>query len=116
MTTTAPDRQPSTPGQALRWYASREDVVSSPEGQAWAAKLRRWADELDAAPTTYSLPAEPAPGELWDVTGKRWSADPDDYPPRLWWCDDQTKAPQYWPDLLRRGPLSPAPPAGTEAD
>lgn len=53
MTTTAPDRQPATPGQALRWAAARwrRQAVGVNEWDT-AAALCRWADELDAAPTS----------------------------------------------------------------
>lgn len=115
MTTT--DR-PSTPAEALRWYARRENVGDSPEGRAWAEQLRRWADELDAAPRRYELPPEPGPEvtELWDVIGIRWFHDADDLKPYLWWSDGNAYPPRYWRELLARGWLSTAPPTTEETN
>lgn len=121
---------PATPGQddmrreraILRWAADRlmadEPVYRTGQNEraAIAGQLRRWADEMDAAPGVYQLPAEPDVAELWDVRGLRWTRTPDDHPPYLWWCDDESKGPRYWRDLLLRGPLSTAPPAGTEGE
>lgn len=73
MTTTDPTTaQPATPADALRWYASR--AVLSPEGHAWAVKLRRWADELDTAPTATA--PQPAPLDLTEIVIRANEATP----------------------------------------
>lgn len=48
---------PATPAEALRWYADSPECGMSPEGRAWSANLRRWADDLDAARSTDPGPA-----------------------------------------------------------
>lgn len=133
MTATDPTApaQPATPGQALRWAAERLTKQVHALGQPVYADqvldgLRRWADELDAAPAVYTLPPEPPETviELWDCHGCRWGRDK----PGHWLLLEQADAGEGrvwhlvipcivpWRALLaEQGPLSTAPPAGTGA-
>lgn len=125
MTTTAPDRQPSTPGQAQREivaYIVDRAVAAGARNRSATLKvaddiLRQVrAGELDAAPTVYALPAEPPEGtRLWTrhgtaVTASRSHGDD----PYLWW--DAEGEIYRWAGVLGQlAPLSTAPPEPTEA-
>lgn len=117
MTTAAPPGQPATPAEALRTAAERmAENGFAMRGGLICNMLRRWADELDAAPATYTLPAEPGPEvtELWGHGTASWF----ERMPGGW----RAKADEHgeystisWLDVLvaqRR--LSTVPPAGTE--
>jgi hypothetical protein len=107
---TATEHQPATPAEALRWAADR------PQMAAWtgcAAELNRWADELDAAPRRYELPAEPEATELWDRDGVMWARNAAD---GLWRpADDPDDIGIPWAEALEYGPLSTNPPTTEEA-
>jgi hypothetical protein len=80
MTTTPP---PATPAHALRgavaWLA--EEGPTFTDGQREYGSILSWlaerADELDAAPVTFELPAEPSAKitTLWSNFGTRWDRD-----------------------------------------
>lgn len=110
MTTT--DRQPSTPAEALRWAADRLDNMHVFSGSESRTLLCRWADELDAAPTTYSMPAEPPESvtELWDRDGGKVERNTNRH--GGWWYRGMV---WRWLLLLEdAGPLSTVPPQRTE--
>jgi hypothetical protein len=118
---------PTTPAEALRWAADRIDwplplaLAGDPPPSGTDARaawrLRRWADELAAAPTTWELPAEPGPEVVAvdDGHGCRWERDVPGHwrlvrqAPGAWhpagWCV------KPWRSLLSdHSPLSAAPP------
>lgn len=116
MTATDPTApaQPATPGQALRWAAERLTKQVHALGQPVYADqvldgLRRWADELDAAPATYSLPECPGCAAMvkrWHRKAAVEGLDPAEPPPII-----QGAACRQ----CGGSPLSTAPPAGTGA-
>jgi hypothetical protein len=113
---TATTDLPTTPAEALRWAATRwvREAFGVNEWPTPEA-LRLWADELDAAPTTWALPPEPGPEvvELWDQGGERWERSDDEDAPDGW-VRDRGEGVYEWAEMLMHGPLSAVPPEQTE--
>jgi hypothetical protein len=71
----------------------------------YAGELRRWADELDAAPATWQLPPEPGPEvRLRGRSGLRWRR----YP--AGWSNGVRHAIEWSYLLATDSPLSAVPP------
>lgn len=111
----------------LRWAADRIEHLAKTGGlDPRVSKddlLRRWADELDAAPAVYTLPPEPPDGtRLKDRGGGIWQRDGRyiaTWTLVVTFRGETPYAPvrRHWHELLMAGaPLMTAPPAGTEGD
>jgi hypothetical protein len=116
MTTT---HEPATHSAALRWAADQLDLPA--HIRQW---LRRRAAELDAAPTTWELPAEPGPEVVAvdDGHGCRWERDVPGHWRLVWQAPaaqgrvwHPTLCVKPWRSLLAdHGRLSAAPPEPPE--
>lgn len=133
MTTTAPDRQLSTPAQAPDLVVLADDLEEAKDNihhpdaiyDPWALRafriaeelldeVRRLRGELDAAPTVYALPAEPPVPvtELCSNHGTHWRRHPTR---RGYWVGPQGGTMSWRGLLLATEWLSTVPPERTEA-
>lgn len=109
--------QPATPGDTLQLAAGRFAPDSDYLGWEVRSVLGELVNQLDAAPATYMLPAEPPPevDKLWDRVGLRWDRDGTDARDGYrFWRSERGWVFHYPELLMRQGPLSTCPPTDTE--